>query len=76
MMRNDSILEMVEEDVADQQALITEQEQLVILLRSAGLPTRQAEERLEQLLEIHMKCLELKVALDPQRVLGLHSGLH
>ena len=61
-----SILTMVREDLADQEDLIDEQEKLVALLRSAGLPTAQAQEQLQRLYTIHVRFLELEIALDPQ----------
>jgi hypothetical protein len=42
----------------------------VAQLRSAGLPTAEAQERLEKLCAIHVKFLELEIALDPKQLIG------
>ena len=42
MSRDDSILEKIEQDLSNQEDLINEQEKLLALLRTAGLPTAEA----------------------------------
>jgi hypothetical protein len=76
MSRDDLILEMVKQDLAEQEQLINEQEKRLALLVSAGLPTAEAQERLQTLSKIHVKFLELEVALDPQAANRARRRLH
>jgi len=76
MPHDDFILDLVKQDLADQEELIDEQEKHLALLRSAGLPTAEARERLEKLGTIHVKFLELEVALDPQAANRSRRRLH
>jgi hypothetical protein len=66
MPRDDFILEKVKQDLSNQEDLINEQEKLLALLRSAGLPTAEVQERLERLCTIHVQYLELEASLDPR----------
>ena len=76
MARDDFVLELIKQDLADQEELIDEQEKHLALLRTAGLPTADARARLEKLSTIHVKFLELEVALEPQAANRLRRRLH